>query len=277
MFIKDIKIIFENSGLAKRYLSSPSTLKNTIDLLYVIVKGNLIDIYDNYSLYSKLIFEFKYTNYVELIKSDSNSYFKLLYVLSNFALRTKEFNSIYGLILNDLNLFLKEESNLTNENLRCTLESLAVVELMMKFNLTKENYDEKFSASLITNLLKLYLTRTSDNFQAELKNHLDHLFLKTEKNFDIQPSVTNLLPFYELTYKSKDIPLIIIDSKSGKFVNVDKKLTAEYYILYQNLRSFTKTLPMILDISEVDSMEAFEKNFRIYSKFPNTGFKHYLD
>jgi hypothetical protein len=275
--LKDLKIIFENSGIIRKYIQTSGSLRSSIDLLHIIVSKNLIDVYDNFSIFVKLIIDLKASQYKELIKADSNYYFKFLYVISNFSLRTLEINPIFNILLHEFKDIIQQEESLTTENLRYILESLACLELLMKHGITKVNYSEIFDSELITSLLKLYISRVETSMRREINEQAQQIIKVTDRHFSINIFYTNLLPFSILEYKGHKIPLIFVNSKLGTNLNNSRKLYSSSYILYRHLKSYLDIHPMILDISQINSLLEFDQLFQKYLVHPKRECMSYLD
>ncbi len=275
--LKDLKIIFENSGIIMKYIQTSGSLISSIDLLHIIVSKNLIDVYDNFSIFVKMIIDLKASEYKELIKADSNYYFKLLYIISNFSLRTLEINPIYNILLHEFKDIIQQEEYLTTENLRYTLESLACLELLMKHGITKVNYSEIFDSELITSLLRLYISRVETSMRMEISEQVEQIVKITDRHFSFNIFYTNLLPFSLLEYKGHKIPLIFVNSKVGKNLNNSRKLHSSSYILYRHLKSYLNINPIILDISKINSLLEFDDSLQKYLVHPKRECMSYLD
>lgn len=274
--VKETKKIYENlcEKFNKLLLSNKLTITNLIDLLYVIAKYNLIDVYEKNPFYVQFLIKFKSENLSDPVVF--NDLPKLAWTLSLFALRTKEFNPIYHSVLDSLNLYLNETKEISTQNLKEILQSLCTIELLMKYNLTHVDFTKTFSSELLSSLLSLYVERTShseaENSRINIVNKM--MYEEIGKINFINKVYTNAFVGEIMSYKEKTFPVIVVTDED---VNFDSKLLGEDYIKYAHMKSYTNISPLILNISEIKNRMDFEKEFKFYTKYSKTGYRKYLE
>lgn len=252
------RLIYEKTNLFGLFLKSSPKMNNYINFLYTLVKCNLISSYDNFSIFYKFILEFENLNYKKLVANDSDSYFKLLYVLSNFALRSMKFNPIYNVVIHDLPNFLSKIDYLSKDNLKIIFHSLAVVELMMKHKLCTTDFTEIFTEELINSLVCYYQLKYGNEIEDDVENDKIMLSENIEKELNISIVESNLFQYKILFYKDVEIPLITVDSQKSKNLDSEGKLDSENYILYHHLKSFTNFEPLIIDLPKINSLSQLD-------------------
>jgi hypothetical protein len=269
--VKDTKRIYENlmDGLLSNIKSL--TAKNLSDLLHSIAKYNLTEVYENNPFYIQFLLKFNEATFKDLLKETP----KLVWTLSSFALRSKEYNPIFKYALEKIPYYLNTiEGEVSTADLKHILQSLSVAELLMKFNLTTVDFRETFDAELISSLLNLYIHRVSSDPDFKF-SYLNGIFIESFGNSNnFEKTYTNLYSGNVLTYKDKTFPVILVISSE---LNMDGKLLGEDYINYHHLKSFSQTNPMIVDLTHVKDRFDFEREFQSYSKHPQTGYKKMLD
>jgi hypothetical protein len=269
--VKDTKRIYENlkDGLLSNIKAM--TPKNLSDLLHSIAKYNLTEVYENNPFYIQFLLKFNEATFKDLLKETP----KLVWTLSSFALRSKEYNPIFKYALEKIPYYLNTvEGEVSTADLKHILQSLSVAELLMKYNLTTVDFRETFDAELISSLLNLYIHRVSSDPDFKF-SYLNGIFTENFGNSNnFQKTYTNLYSGNVLTYKDKTFPVILVISSE---LNMDGKLLGEDYINYHHLKSFSQTNPMIVDLTCVKDRFDFEREFQSYSKHPQTGYKKMLD
>ena len=269
--VKDTKRIYENlkDGLLSKIQTL--TVKNLSDLLHSIAKYNLTDVYENNPFYIQFLLKFNEASFKELLKETP----KLVWTLSCFALRSKEYNAIFRYVLDKIPYYLNTfEGEVSTADLKHILQSLSVAELLMKYNLTTVDFRETFDAELISSLLNLLIHRV--NSEPDFKfSYLNGVFTESFGNSDnLQKTYTNLYSGNVLSYKDKTFPVIFVTPSE---LNMDGKLLGEDYILFHHLKSFSKTNPMIVNLNNVKDRFDFEREFQSYLNHPQTGYKNMLD
>lgn len=217
-------------------------------------------------LYVEFLFNFETKKFRGEIRQNLP---KILFLLSNFALRTKEFNPLFKEMTMLLPQYLKENltmSEASYENLENILLSLAVVELSMKYNLTDVDFGRYFTPEILTSLLNLYVIKkkNDENLQIFVEN------FGLEK---ITYSNTNMIVFNYFNFKDDTIPLILVNNSD---YNLDGKFVSAVYIKFYHLNSYLQDAPMILNVDRVKTKDDLSKEVSAYWRNQNGAYKKYL-
>ena len=219
-------------------------------------------------LYVGFLFSYEEKIYRREIKQNLP---KILFMLANFALRTKDFNPLFKEMLTNLPRYLRDtvansELNSQSENLEEILLSLSVVELCMKYNLTDIDFGKYFSPELLTSILNLNLLKTQANPKLEK-------FVEIFGSEKITSNNTNLIIYHNLKFKEDSIPVLLVDNTD---FNLEGKFVGSVFIKYHHLKSHLKTSPFILNIDNLKTSGDLEKEVLAYWKNPNKIIKKHL-
>lgn len=265
--VLDTKRIYEN--LQDALLSKIKNLssKNLSDILHAIARYNLTEEYETNPFYIQFLLKFNEHTLKEL----ENEIPQLAWTLSLFALRVKEFNPmLQSALTHVLNYLDRRQENVSIFELMNILQSLAVAELMMKYNLTKLDLRKYFDQELISVLLNQYVHRIA----MEPNMNLIRLQRVLERREIVAEAYTNLSIGIKLSYKDKTLPVVLIDSNS---LNMDGKLKGEDFITYYHMKSYTGINPMIIDVSKIENRLDFEAEYQKYLKHPQTLYRKMLE
>ena len=219
-------------------------------------------------MYVGFLFSYEEKSYRREIKQNLP---KILFILANFALRTKDFNPLFKEMLSNLPRYLRDSLaisglNSQSENLEEILLSLSVVELCMKYNLTEIDFGKYFTPELLTSILNLNLLKMGADEKLEK-------FVEIFGSEKITSDNTNLLIYHNLKFKEDSIPVILVDNTD---FNLEGKFVGSVFIKYHHLKSYLKTPPMIINIDNLKTSEDLEKEVLAYWKNPNRVIKKHL-
>jgi hypothetical protein len=243
---------------------------NLTKLLIIVARYNLIENYENFPPY--VLFNLKTTN-------DNLNYFltsggaDLKWSLAFYNLKLKEFSPFFHLAINDLPNYIATFVNTSTpiSTIKTILQTLCVVELLMKYNITSEDFTQTFTKDLISSLMTIYLSSSGKDYKFE---YLSNILFSRFKNYNhLKQHATNLDIFYTLEYQESSVPLILIDNND---LNSNDKLHGEYYIKYYHVKSFAQEPPMIINVDKIKTMDDLEKAFYEYLKARKTVYKKYL-
>jgi hypothetical protein len=251
------------------------SLPDLSKLLILISKYNLLDTYENNPALVSFNLKINKNNYLDVLFDDG---IELIWALSFFALKSKEFNPIvhsaidllYPIIYN----LMKNKNNLLSfSELYKILQILSVVELLMKFNIIEVDYSKKFNPELISDLMTFYLEKISkkDNKFEYISNLLYSRF----KNYQhLTRCYSNLDIVYRLDYMENIVPIILV---SDEDFNSNDKLHGDIYIKYNHIKSYTNIPPMIVNVDKIKKFDDLDKEFIKYKDRPKTAYKIILD